>query len=337
MCRFLWARLRQKPLSCFMFKSLKDDIVRNYHMGNMVTRLVIVNVAVFVIFVLLRVIFAGFENNLFDRIVQFFSLSSNWKHLVIHPWVFVSATFLHLGFMHLLFNMIGLYVFGQIVGDLIGDRHILPIYILGGAFAGLMFFFSAMLLPYGQIGPQFALGASGGVMAIAAASAMIAPDYEIKLLLIGRVKLKYIVAVLLLIDVASLGGNMNTGGHFGHIGGFLFGFLYIYSIRNGQDIGAPFNKAVNNIRNLFSPAKRKNESRERRSYGAQKRKSAPHLTVVKTVRANKNKKKQVLKVEEMDNQTFQEHLDMILDKIKESGYDSLNKDEKEFLFKASNR
>ena len=320
-----------------MFHALKDDIIRNYRTGNMVTRLIIVNVAVFIVFFLAKVIFQGLQLDSFNIFTQFFSLSSDWKHLLMHPWVFFTANLLHLGFFHLLFNMIGLYIFGAIVGDLIGDRHVLPIYVLGGVVAGVLFFFSAMLLPYGQNHTVYALGASGGVMAIAAASAMIAPDYEIRLLLLGSVKLKYIVGFLVILDIASLGGNMNTGGHFGHVGGFLFGFLYIYSIRNGQDWGAPFNKAINSIKYFLIPSSRKNNVRESQSYGAQRRKTASHLTVVKTANPKKRKKKITVEVENMDKQTFQEHLDVILDKIRASGYDSLTKEEKEFLFKASNR
>jgi len=321
-----------------MFRSLKDDIIRNYQTGNMVTRLIFVNVAVFLVVIFARLIFQGFQLDSFNLFTQFFSLSSDWKHLLTHPWVFFTANFLHLGFLHLLFNMIWLYMFGQIVGDLIGDRHILPIYVLGGVVAGLMFFFSAMLLPYGKNGVIYALGASGGVMAIAAAAAMIAPDYEIRLMLIGRVKLKYIVGVLLILDIAALGSNMNTGGHFGHLGGFLFGFLYIHSIRNGQDLGAPFNKAMNSIKYFFNSSKRKSAYRKERPFGtSRRRKSAPHLTVVKMAGRKKSKQKSKIKVEDMDKETFQEHLDAILDKIRASGYDSLSKEEKEFLFKASNR
>lgn len=320
-----------------MFRALKDDIIRNYRMGNMVTRLVFVNVAVFVVFVLARVIFQGFQLQSYNGFWHFFALSSDWKHLLTHPWVFFTANFLHLGFFHLLFNMIGLYIFGSIVGDLIGDRHVLPIYVLGGVVAGILFFFSAMLLPYGENHLVYALGASGGVMAIAAAAAMIAPDYEIRLLLLGRVKLKYIVAVLALLDIASLGRDMNTGGHIGHVGGFLFGFLYIYSIRNGQDLGVPFNKAIDSIKYFLSPSKRKENLRKSYRQGAQRSQSASHLTVVKTAHSKKKKKSSIVEVEDMDKQTFQEHLDAILDKIRATGYDSLTKEEKEFLFKASNR
>ena len=321
-----------------MFSSIKDDIIRNYQTGNMVTRIIIVNVAVFLVVILTRLVLQGFQLNSFDLFTQFFSLSSDWKHLLTHPWVFFTANFLHLGFLHLLFNMIWLYMFGQIVGDLIGDRHVLPIYVLGGVVAGLMFYFSAILLPYGQQGVVFALGASGGVMAIAAAAAMIAPDYEIRLMIIGRVKLKYIVGVLLILDVAALGADMNTGGHFGHLGGFLFGFLYIQSIRNGQDLGTPFNKAIDSIKYFFNPISRKKTFQKgKRSYGYTKqRKSAP-LTVVKTTGSKKSKKKLKVNVDEMDQVIFQEHLDEVLDKIRASGYDSLTKEEKEFLFKASNR
>lgn len=318
-----------------MFRALKDDIVRTYHRGNMVTQLIFLNIGVFVVLLLSKTILQGFDIGFFDKVVHVLSISSEWKHIFLHPWSFITANFMHLGFFHLLFNMMGLYVFGVIVGDLIGDRHVLPIYILGGIVAGFAFFLSALVMPFGQNGTVYALGASGGVMAIAAAAATLAPEFKISLMLFGRVQLKYVVLALVVLDLVGLGKNINTGGSIAHIGGLLFGFLYIYSIRNGQDIGAPFNTAINNIRSVFV-FKRKPKSTLTYSKRSPKPKKKSHLTVVKTA-TKKIKRQPIIEVEGMDKATFQEHLDAILDKIKATGYDSLTREEKEFLFKASNR
>lgn len=121
-----------------------------------------------------------------------------------------TSMFLHEGFWHLLWNMLFLYWFGRIVGDFIGDQRILPLYLLGGLTGAVVFFISANLLPYGM-GGRFALGASAGVMAIVVAAGTISPDYIMRLLLLGDVKLKYIVAVLVFLDLILIPNGGNTG------------------------------------------------------------------------------------------------------------------------------
>lgn len=290
-----------------MIKSIFEDAKREFSYGNMVTRLILINVAVFVLVHIVNIILfaanGASKSPVYTEFIQFFSMSSDVMHIITHPWVPVSSMFLHEGFWHILWNMLFLYWFGRIVGDFLGDKRVLPIYLLGGLFGGLFFYASANLLPGGSGEVRYALGASGGVMAMVVAAGVLAPDYIMRLLFLGDVKLKYIVMVLVFLDMIGIANDMNTGGHFAHLGGALMGWLYISQLRNGIDWGKPFISFSEWIKVI----------------------GKPKMKVVKT-----NGGKRPVK-----QQTNQEKLDEILDKIKQSGYKSLTKEEKQYLFKAS--
>lgn len=293
-----------------MLASILEDVKREFRLGNMVTRLVIVNVAAFLALNLLRlilwIIHAGQIHPLYFQIRRFLTLSSDPWFDLTHPWVLFTAMFLHEGFFHLLWNMLFLFWFGRIVGDLIGNHRILPIYLLGGLFAGLIFILSAQILGYGRAGEVHALGASGAVMAIVVSSAMIAPDYRIHLLLIGEVRLKYLVAALVVLDLIGLAGNVNTGGHFAHLGGAFFGYLFVVLLRSGTDLSAPVNQVVLALESLFH-----------------QRRSKPRLVY-------RNKSTPLTKAGPAPKDE-QARLDAILEKIKFKGIESLSPDERAFL------
>lgn len=290
-----------------MIKSILEDARREFSFGNMVTRLILINVAVFVLVHIVNIVLfaanGATKSPLYTEIIRFFSMSSDVKHILTHPWVLITSMFLHEEFWHILWNMLFLYWFGRIVGDFLGDKRVLPIYLLGGLFGAVFFYASANLLPGGSGEVRYALGASGGVMAMVVAAGVIAPDYIMRLLFLGDVKLKYIVMALVFLDMIGIANDMNTGGHFAHLGGALMGWLFIQQLRNGVDWGKPFNTFFDWI------------SGQRK----------PKMRVVKTGGIRKPQK----------HQTDQEKLDEILDKIKQSGYKSLTKEEKEYLFKAS--
>ena len=176
-----------------MFTSIWDDIKREFSYGNMVTRIIIVNIAFFVAINLLYLVLfitAGWkEANIYKEVLYFFSLSGNWKYQLTHPWTVITSMFLHEGFFHLLWNMLFLYWFGRIVGDFIGNQRVLPIYLLGGLVGGAAYFLSANLLPEHVGIGTVAYGASAAVMAIVVAAGAIAPNYQFHLFLIGEVKL----------------------------------------------------------------------------------------------------------------------------------------------------
>lgn len=311
-----------------MLDSILDDVKRQFRSGSMITRLVIINVVVFVVINLVHLLFyppgndGSVHSAIYDNILHFFCMSRDIWHIIKHPWVIITNAFLHEGFMHILFNMLFLYWFGRIVNDLIKESHILPLYILGAIVGGFTFFITANLLPYGDVGSPYALGASAGVMAIVAASGVLAPNYQMNLLLIGPVRLKYIVATLIFLDLIATSRNSNTGGAFAHLGGALFGYIYVQQLRSGNDMSIGFNKLfygiVDFFKGLFSPKKKRSGN-------------------VKVAYRNKGKIFGNASSDKEVDLSHQEKLDAILDKIKKAGYESLTEEEKEFLFKASKK
>ena len=303
-----------------MFQSIVDDIKRELATGNIISRLVIVNLGVFflvnVLWFVLKMANAGTVPPLYHDFLHFFSVSSSIMHNVTHPWVFITSIFLHEGFWHLLWNMLFLYWFGRIVADLIGEQKILPLYLLGGITGCIAFWTGAQLLNYSG----FALGASAGVMAIVMTAGMIAPDYNMRLLLIGDVKLKYIVAVLIFVDIFGLASDYNTGGHFAHLGGVMMGWLFVLQLREGNDWAEGINNLLRKIADFFSEPK----------------KTAPKRTMAKE-RTLVVKKHYTKRATELSEDEVEERIDLILEKIKAKGYESLTKEEKDFLNNASSR
>jgi membrane associated rhomboid family serine protease len=298
----------------------------------MVTRLIIVNAAIFVAVNVLKIVLKIANQwetpEFYTDFIQFFCMAADWKQLLTHPWGILTSIFLHEDFMHILFNMLFLYWFGRIVGDLIGNKHILPIYILGGIVGNIVYFITANLLNYGG---SFALGASAGTTAILLAAGFLAPDYWIGILLIGPVRLKYVVAVVLFLDLIAIANDSNTGGHFAHLGGAIMGALYISRLRAGQDLGAPIVAVTNATGRFFDNllGQRKGTWRPKVAY------KSPGATKQKQTRPSRPKSG--VHVSDAEDLSHQEKLDSILDKIKQSGYDSLSNSEKEFLFNASKK
>jgi len=317
-----------------MLGSIWDDVKQQFSYGNMIIRLIIVNVSIFLIINLMKVFLhhGGAPDNWYDRILGWFKISSDPLDILMHPWSVFTHMFMHEGFWHILWNMLFLYWFGRILGDLLGDKRILPIYVLGGLAGALAFFLSVNLLPYGAGGTHTALGASAGIMAIVVAAGMIAPDYNLRLILLGDVRLKYIVVAVIVLDLIGTAGDINTGGHFAHLGGALMGYIFISQLQSGRDLSEPLNNFFDKIANFFrsvkEPAlrpKRKGPKMVHRNED----KIKSHQQRGKTGHRSDRSKA-------VDG-SHQDKLDAILDKIKKEGYDSLSEAEKEFLFNASKK
>jgi membrane associated rhomboid family serine protease len=306
-----------------MFDSIAQDIKAQFRNGNMVTRLIILNVGVFALLYLIKIILILFSGGnhgaAFNNIIFYLAIHSDLIFDLKHPWVFFTHMFLHEGFFHLLFNMLLLYWFGRIVGDLIGDDKPLAIYILGGLSGALLYVVSGYAID--GVG-SIAIGASAAVMGFAVAGAAISPDYTLNLILIGPVRLKYVVLVLLVIDLIGIANMSNTGGHIGHLGGALFGWVFVYYLRNGTDLSVP----VNNIMDWFMRLFDTNASRSR-----QKKKHLRVEHVSKKIQRRKRGKGN----HHSDSLSDQERIDMILDKIRKNGLESLSEEERAFLNKAS--
>jgi len=311
-----------------MVQSIWEDVKREFSYGNMVTRIIIVNVAIYLfVNIVYLLLFLGFGhsslNEIYAPFLHFFCISSDWIHNLTHPWVFFTHMFLHDGFWHILWNMLLLYWFGRIVGDFLGNQRILPLYLMGGLAGAVAYFISVPFLPVGS----FALGASAAVMAIIVAAGVISPDYIMRLFLIGDVKLKYIVAFLVLMNLFLIPGGGNTGGYVAHLGGAAFGWLFVFQLRQGQDWSIPVNNLLDRITNFWN--------RLISGKIMEKPRRKPRV-VYKNTSANKRSNRGSSRSDSM-SKSHQEQLDAILDKIKQSGYESLSEEEKEFLFNASKK
>lgn len=309
-----------------LFGSIWDDIRHTFRIGNMVMRLVIVNFGIFVLVNLVYLVLAlqqgpveGAES-LWEGL-HWLCIPASGRTLLFQPWSPITHMFLHESFMHVLGNLFFLYLFGVIVGDLGGDKRVLPIYLLGGLFGGFMFMLSAQVIP--NIG-SYALGASGAVMALGGAALVLAPDYRVRLFLLGEIKVKYIVLVLLLFDLIGIANKYNSGGHVAHLGGFAMGCLFVYRLRDGHDWAEPVNRLTDRLAGWFSV----DQSPDGR---APKRK--PQKAFSKSFTATRGGRAP----QDESSASYQERLDAILDKIKQSGYESLSPEEKEFLYDASRK
>ncbi len=232
---------------------------------------------------------------------EYLQLPAYLPKLAVRFWTPFTYMFMHDGIFHILFNMLWFYWFGQIFEEYLGKQRTLGLYLLGGLTGALLFILSFNTLPLFTHSDSALfssmVGASASVMAIMVATATLLPDYTIPLIFIGPVKLKWLVAFFIIIDFLGITG-LNAGGEIAHLGGALMGYVYIKQLHRGHDW-------VGGIANLF--------------------KSKSKLKVVA-----KNPSRNSSSVPR------QEEIDVILDKISRSGYDSLNKQEKEILFRASN-
>lgn len=228
---------------------------------------------------------------------EYLLLSPNLHTLLTHFWTPFTYMFMHAGIFHILFNMLWLYWFGQIFEEYLGKSRTLGLYIMGGLAGAFLFVLCYNTVPLFSGDNAPLVGASAGVMAIIIATATLLPDYTIPLIFIGPVKLKWIALFFIIIDFFGIVGP-NAGGELAHLGGALMGFVYIKQLQRGHDW-------IAGITNIFKPKSK-----------------------LKVVSKNSSGRS--------SERPRQEEIDLILDKISQSGYDSLTRQEKEILFRASN-
>ena len=285
---------------------------------NALMQLILLNVLVFAGLIVLRTILTvSSASAYYPPVMSQFELSSALPVLLRHPWTLLTYAFTHEGFFHILFNLLNLYWFGQLVREYLGDRRLVSIYVLGALAGAVIFLISYNLIPAFQpaVGSPM-VGASAAVTAIIVAGATLLPDYTFMLIIIGPVKIKWIAAVVVLISLAGVNGG-NPGGEIAHLGGALMGFVFVKQLQAGRDMGRPVQAVGNFFANLFSRRPTMRISSPRRA------------EPVTATSASGGKKPAVA------SQPLQDEIDNILDKISRSGYESLSKDEKQKLFRAS--
>lgn len=296
---------------------LWNEIKQTFRNGSIITRLIYINLAIFLLIRIVLVVFTLFKHDL--PLLEWLALPSDASRLLIRPWTIITYMFLHYSFLHILFNLLWLYWFGQIFLMYFDAKKLLGIYLLGGIVGGIVYMLAYNLFPAfdNMADSGMLLGASASIIAIVVASAVYSPNLKLNLFLIssifGPIKIIWIAVVSILIYFIGITGT-NAGGNLAHLGGALWGFIYMNQLKKGRDITARFNHFLFNIDEFF---KRKNKMRV--SY---RRNPTQQMS---DWEYNKHKR------------SSQENINEILDKISRSGYDSLSKREKEILFKMSNK
>jgi membrane associated rhomboid family serine protease len=297
--------------------SLTQDIRDAFsRRDNALNQLIILNALVFAVLIILRAIFfIAQSNGTYTLIIRQLALSSDGFVLLRHPWTLLTYAFVHEGFLHILFNMLNLYWFGQIIREYLGDQRLVSLYVLG-ALAGAAFFLLAYnFLPALQPGLGLpVIGASASVTAIIVAAATLLPDYTFMLFILGAVKIKWIAVAVVLISLAGINGG-NPGGEITHLGGALLGFVFVKQLKAGRDMGRPVVAVGNWLGSLFQ--------------------ARPAMKVTHRSPVSVGRPTATAAGKAAPSATPPEEVDSILDKISRSGYESLSKDEKQKLFRAS--
>ncbi len=291
--------------------SLRQEIRDSFQQGDALTRLILINLAVFVGYLLLRIVSFLFKLPIAETFIEWTALPNHLGTLVTRPWTLISYMFLHQDFLHILFNLIWLFFAGKLFMEYFGGKRLISTYVLGGLIGGILFVIAYNVFPIFQGIDTNNRGASAGVMAVVFAVATYAPQYPVRLFFVLNVKLWMVAGFILLLDLLYLGDGNNAGGHIAHLGGAAFGFLSIKQYQKGRDWTAGFSQFLENIQSWFKP---KEKPKVRKVYS----------NVGKTRNDDQYKARKV---------ESQEKMDEILDKISQSGYESLTKDEKDFLFK----
>lgn len=290
--------------------NILNNLKREFKKGTILNKLIYINVGVFLLFSILGVLSFMFQFDISQLLNKLYLPAEN-SRLISQPWTFITYMFLHSGFIHLLFNMLWLHFGGKIFLQYLNPKQLLSTYILGGISGGLLFIIAYNYMPslQGYLDGAQALGASASVLAIIVAIATYMPNYSVQLPFIGFVKLKHIAIFTVALDIISIPKG-NTGGHIAHIGGAIFGYIYIKQLQKGNDFSTGFSNFFERLVNTFK---------------------------------NKSKLKTVHKRDKTDYEfnsgksNQQKEIDKVLEKISKSGYESLSKEEKATLFSASKK
>lgn len=306
-----------------MNNSFFDDFKHAWNKpNNAPAQLIIINVVVFLFLAVLMVIgkVAGAEG-VFNAVYNQFSIPPTFGAFITRPWTIITYAFAHslTGIFHILFNMLVFYWFSKLILEFLGNKKVISIYVLGALAGGVAYLLVYNLIPFYQSqapGISGMVGASAAVYAVVVAAAVFMPNYTFFLMFLGPVKIKYIAAFYVVLSfLGSVGGN--AGGNIAHLGGALMGWLYISQLKSGNDIGAWIIRFIYWVKSFFVPSSKIKVSHRQNPSRKTTRKTTVNVSG--------------------SGHADQDEIDAILDKISQSGYDSLTKEEKQKLFNASKK
>ena len=267
---------------------------------NSLNKIIVIMILCFIAPFLINTLYFLFQIKEFS-IIGFFDISQDLSTLIYKPWSIITYAFFHADLWHLLGNMIILQLSGTVVLDLFGKETFIKVFVLGILFGALTYLISYNVFPVFNNVNSSMIGASAGVMAVFIFLASYSPDFKIQIFFIS-VKIYYLAILLVVFDIIQIPAG-NSGGHLAHLGGAFIGYYYNKSINKGKDFGVW-------IITVYDYLFKKNR--------------------INTSNKKRNSRKKNISVK-------QKEIDLILDKISKSGYDSLSKSEKETLFKAGEK
>ena len=293
-------------------RNLVEELQFQLRHGSVTTKLIFANVFVFIF---IQLIIVTYRLLLLDTNLSIaeviFTLDTNFFGFIIKPWGIVTSIFSHFGLFHILFNMLFLYFAGQFFESIFNGKRLLYTYIFGGIAGGFLEIISHFIFPSLQESHNIVVGASGSVMAIFTTLAFYSPNTTVLLFGVFPIRIYFIAIFFLLKDLIGLGSDDNVA-HFAHLGGAIFGLISIQNMYSKYNIINLLYRLFDHIKNVLSTAKPK----------------TPKFTTSK----GGFKKDEDYNVEKKKRQ---EKTDAILDKISKAGYESLTKEEKDFLFNQS--
>ncbi|ADY28090.1 Peptidase S54, rhomboid domain protein [Cellulophaga lytica DSM 7489] len=287
---------------------MNGDLKYQYARLNIAEKLIAINVVIFLLNLILVNLFR------LPNIVNWFNLPENIGDFILQPWSIVTYSFFHSGFGHIFWNMLMLYFFGRTFLNLFDAKKFLNVYFLGVIVGGFLFMIGYNTIPALLNQNGVLIGASAGVTAILIYVCTYLPNQTVRLLIID-LKLWHLGVIIVVLDLLRLSNGQNVGGMLSHLGGAALGYFYAKQLMNGKDIGAGFGRFMDSIANLF-----------------RRDKKAPMKTVYKSAKPKSKTTGSTTANVDRKKADKQRKIDAILDKISKSGYESLSKEEKDFLF-----
>lgn len=293
--------------------------------SGMTGKLIAVNTAVFLVFLIITLIDTLFISGgnvdgvvpIAVQIKTYFVAPGDPSQLLYQPWSIITQMFTHADFGHFIFNMLVLFFAGRIFVQFFGERRLLSTYIIGGIVGYLVHLLAYYTLPIYADAPYVPgiLGASGSIFAIFIAAAAHRPSFIVHFFGVIRVPL-FIIGALYVVSTLLKLGTPGHVAHFAHLGGAIFGALSVINAHSSSNF-------MNRLDRFIFQLKLSNFSFKRK----------PKMKVYESSKAAKMTDDEY----NADKVKRKERIDAILDKISKKGYEGLTKEEKDILFNESKR
>ena len=307
-----------------------DSIKEKYATGGIMWRLLIVNLGVFIVLRCLGVVFT-LTGISFEPALIWLGVPADISRCLIMPWTFITYMFVHYDFFHILFNMLAFYWFAQLFLKVFTPKQMFALYIYGGLGGAILYVACYNVFPYFEavLHGAYLIGASASILAIIVATAVKEPDYKIGVIFFGAIPLKWLAIGTIVIDFISI-VESNAGGHIAHLGGAIIGFLFAYYYKKGSDITSPFNNMMDRLVTFF----RRFTSSKPRRFTMNEPQNAPHSAPFRTPLNSTSTSSNGQTPSPEDDER---EMNIILEKIKRSGYASLTESERKKLFGITTR